>query len=232
MFSRHLFPFRLLIVAVLLQLPCGALKAADVGLKFVSLPKSVEPLKVKLALAEGKTIEITAQSEWLSDTVRVPAMENWVIGDMAVGTDGKTVFKEYGRAKALASPSQVIVLVRKGKQADEGLEVVSVDAQEGGFSKGKFLFMSAARVDIGGVVGDKKFAIKPSEHAIIKPGAAPNEQMMQTVFFYRHGDESKPFFSSRWPLSDEARSLVFFYHEPETAQLRFHTIRDFPQVQP
>lgn len=228
MVTREIFRYGWIALLSICLSPCNAQNAADVVLKFVSFPKSAEPVNMKLAVGDGKLIDITAQSNWLSEPVRVPAMEHWVVGDMAVGPDGKAVFKESGRAKSLSSPSQVIVLVRKGKADSKSFDVIPLDAGDAGFGKGSFLFMSAARVDIGGMVGDKKFVIKPGGHAIIKPGGASGEPMMKTVFIYRQGDESKPFFSSRWPVSDVARSLVFFYHDPENSQLRFHTIRDFP----
>jgi hypothetical protein len=228
MFSRHSFQCGLLAVLALCLQPCKAQNAADISLKFVSFPKSAEEIKVKLALGEGKTIDITAHSNWVSDPIRVPVREIWAIGEMATGPEGKTIFKEFGRAKSLASTSQLIVLVRKGKDNADGFDVIPLDAQDTGFSKGSFLFMNAARVDIGGILGDKKFTVKPGGHAIIKPVGVSDERMMKAVFYYRRGDETKPFFSSRWPISADARGLVFFYHVPDSDQLRFHTIRDFP----
>jgi hypothetical protein len=31
----------------------------------------------------------------------------------------------------------------------------------------------------------------------------------------------------RWPVNDRARSMVFFYHDPESMHIRMHAIRDF-----
>ncbi len=46
------------------------------------------------------------------------------------------------------------------------------------------------------------------------------------------GDKSKNFFSSKWPVNNRARGLIFFYHDPDTRRLRLPTIRSFRQALP
>jgi len=48
-------------------------------------------------------------------------------------------------------------------------------------------------------------------------------------FYFRKDDAPRAFFSSRWPIGNNARALIFFYHDPESMQIRMHTIRDFMQ---
>ena len=123
----------------------------------------------------------------------------------------------------------MILLIRKGKANADGFEVIPVDNRDTQFGGGKFLFFNAAKVDIAGLVGTEKFALKPGLHTIIKPKAeAGDKNLFHTTLYFRKDDQAKPFFSSTWPLSDVARSLIFFYHDPDTLRLRLHTIRDFP----
>ncbi len=201
---------------------------SQVSISFVSFPKSAEPIKVKLAISKDSFIDIEAPSNWLSKPIRVPAISVWLIGRMEKGPDGKTAFKELGRAKSLLTSSQIILLVQKGKDDTTGFDVLPLDAYGDKFRGGHFLFMNAARVEIGGIVGDQKFAVKPGHHTIIKPLGAPGERNFRTVLYYRQNEVTTPFSSTVWPISNHARSFIFFYHDPASQHLRMHSIRDFP----
>jgi hypothetical protein len=217
-------------VVVFCMSPCLAQEAAKVSLRFLSFPKAIDPVKVELHISEGKTIEIEAPSNEFSPAVDVVSAGVWSVGETLEGPDGKPVFKEYGRTKAAASPQQMLLLVRKGKENADGFELVALDGRMDGFGGGKFLFMNAAKVDIAGVVGSEKFAVKPGKHSIIKPKADGNDdkKLVHATLYFRTDGQPKPFFSSTWPLSDAARCLIFFYHDPDTNRLRLHSIRDFP----
>ena len=210
-------------------LPCAAQEAENVTLHFISFPKALDPKPVELMVGEGKTIKVEIPSNFLSAPYKVKRQAVWAVGETVAGKDGKPVFNMFGQAKALASPSQLIMLVRKGKDYADGFEVMPVDNSGTNFGGGKFLFFNGARVDVACMLGSEKFSIKPGQHAIIKPKPKAGEHTFQTVFWYRKDDKAKPFFSSMWPFSESARSLVFFYHEPGTDYLEFHTIRDFPK---
>jgi hypothetical protein len=226
------FPFKtraVIAVFVLCMSPCLAQEAAKVSLRLLSFPKAIDPVKVELQISEGKTIDVEAPSNEFSPPVHVVSTGVWSVGETVKGPDGKTVFKEYGRTKAVASPQQMLLLVRKGKENAAGFELVALDGRVDGFGGGKFLFMNAARIDIAGVVGSEKFVVKPGKFSIIKPkGEAGDKKLVHTTLYFRKDDQPKPFFSSTWPLSDAARCLIFFYHDPDTKRLRLHTIRDFP----
>jgi len=59
------------------------------------------------------------------------------------------------------------------------------------------------------------------------PKAETNGRTFHAMFYFRAGDKAKPFFSSKWPTTKNARGLIFFYQDPETKRLRLHSIRDF-----
>lgn len=227
MFSRH-SPLTWLFTGLVLALqPCLAQNTGEVTLRFISFPKSEEAVKVKLVVGEGKFLDIEAPSKWLSPPVRVAPLAVWAVGETATGPDGKPVFKEFGRATPPPSPDQILMLVRKGKANADGFDLVALDGRTSGFGAGQYLFMNAAKVDVAGVVGEEKFIVKPGQHLIIKPKIPNGEHTIHAALYFRKGDDAKPFFSSEWRVSDDARNLVFFYHDPQTTHIRLHAIKDY-----
>jgi hypothetical protein len=228
MIFRHLA--RLISCAGLALLPCAAQEGESVTLRVLSFPRAIDPAPVELVAGEGKTIKVEIPSNELSEPCKVKRQANWVVGETVKGEDGKPVFKVFGQAAALASSEQLLLLIRKGKDHADGFEVIPIDYRGTEFGPGKFLFMNAAKVDIAGVVGSERFAVKPGKHSIIKPKADGNDdkKLVHAALYFRTDGQAKPFFSSTWPLSDAARCLIFFYHDPDTNRLRLHSIRDFP----
>lgn len=214
-------------LAISLLLPCAAQDAGKIQVRFLSFPRSMEPVKVELRLAEENTVAIEASSNELSQPLLVASTGVWAVGETVEGPEGKPAFKEYGRTKAPASPEQILVLVRKGDANADGFDLLALDVRINAFRGGKFLFMNAAKVDIAGTVGKKKFALKPGSHMLIEPVPEAGKRMAHAMFYFRKDEETRPFFSSRWPVNDRARSLVFFYHDPQNKSIRMHTIRDF-----
>jgi hypothetical protein len=227
MFSIHKLPTSLITGLVLCLQSAYAQNTSEVSLSFVSFPKSAEHVTVKLSLGDGKLLDVEAPSKWLSPAVRVKPMANWVIGETADGPDGKPIFRELGRTKAPASSQQILLLVRKGRDNADGFDLVALDARTNEFGAGKYLFMNAAKVDVAGVIGDDKFVIKPNQHQILTPKIPRGEHTVHTALYFRKGDEARPFFSSEWRISNDARNLVFFYHDPQTTHIRLHTIKDY-----
>lgn len=223
-------PRHFLVIAYTLALcllPCSAQDGHKVTLRFLSFPKAMEPIKLELRLSETKTIPIEAPSNEFSPATAVVSPGVWSVGETIKGPDGKLVFKEYGSTKVPASPQQMLLLVRKGKDNAAGFDIIALDGQINEFGGGKFLFMNAAGVDIAGVVGDQKFVVKPGQHTIIKPKPADGQDVATASFYFRKNDAARAFFSSQWPIGDHARALIFFYHDPESHHIRMHTIRDF-----
>lgn len=228
MFSQ---PFRtfLLTAGLLLSLlpPCLAQDAKMVRLRFLSFPKSRESVTVELRLSAEKTVAIVAASNEFSEPMLVASTGVWAVGETVKDPAGKPVFREYGRTQAPASPEQVLILVRKGDANSDGFDLLALDVRVNAFGGGKFLFMNAAKVDIAGVVGEEKFIIKTGKHVVIQPKPDASKRLAQAMFYFRKDDEARPFFSSRWPVNDRCRNLIFFYHDPYTRCIRMHTIRDF-----
>lgn len=212
-------------------LPCAAQDDTEVTLQFLSFPKLLSPKPVELLIGEGKTLEVAIPTNELAQPIKVKRLSRWAVGKSEVGEDGKPAFTVYGQAQALGSAKQLILLVRKGADYADGMEVIPVDNDVANFGGGKFLFMNAAKVDIAGEAGGVKFVIKPGTHAIIKPKANDDDRTFHALFYFRKDTEAKPFFSSIWPTGENVRSLVFFYHDPQTQRLRIHTIRTFLQGQ-
>lgn len=226
MFSRYSF-LTCLIAGLVLSQPCLAQNGGDVRLSFVTFPKSEEPVKLQLFLGEGKLLDIEAPSNWLSPAVRVAPMETWLVGTTLNGPDGKPAFKELGRAISPASPDQILLLVRKGKEITAGFDIVALNSRADGFGDGKYLFMNAAKVDVAGVVGEERLMIKPSQHQIIKPKIAAGKHTFHVALYHRKGDEAKSFFSTAWRVGENERNFIFFYHDPQTTHIRLHAIKDY-----
>lgn len=204
-----------------------AQQGGEVTLQFVSFPKTEEVGPVELLLGEGKTESVEIPFTSLGEPIKVPRLATWAVGKTMPGGNGVPPrFQVYGKATSLASPKQLLLLVRKGPKNGDGFEVLPIDNDVGNFGGGKCLFMNVARVDIAGEVGGQKFGLKPGAHTIINPKPEPNGRMFHATFYFRHNDGPKPFFTSKWPANPKARSLVFFFHDPVSKQLSMHSIRD------
>jgi len=226
---------RFLSVSLLLILAVGSLAYAAeekgvISLQFVSFPKSSNSQQIELLIGEGKTIEVVMPTNSISPAYKVKSPGKWALGKTVAGENQETSFKVYGEASALAARKQIILVVRDGLADSDGLTLIPFDGESGGFTGGKYLFMNACKVDIAGEIGTTKFALGPRKHAIMspKPSEVKGErEYLYTKLYFRKGEEAKPFYSSTWRFSEKARSMVFFYHDPHTGQLRLHTIRDY-----
>lgn len=227
------FPIPVLVLLALGS-PLIAQEAEQVTLRFLSFPKSPDPQPVELLIGEGEIMEVHTPTNALSEPYRVKRLTTWAVGHLepAANAEGKPAFAIYGSAPSIASSDQIILLIREGKENKDGMRVIPLDNKTGNFGGGKFFFMNAAKVDIAGMLGGTKFALKPGTHAIIEPtelnkreGAGADGFF--TEFYFRKEDEARPFFSSTWPANGKARSMIFFYHDPHNDRLRMHTIRDY-----
>jgi len=229
--DRLLAPF--LALGLCLAASCLAQNEKQVTLRFLSFPKNVRPEPVQLRLADGEVIEVKAPSNSLSEPYQVPLMNSWSVGKLELNDAQEGAFVEYGAAPSIPARKQLILLIRKGETNADGLEVVPMDDSADKFGGGEFFFMNAAKVDIAGILGGKKFMLEPGSHQIVKPeeftkrGEQGMEKVFTQFFFKNASAEAKEFFSSTWPANKKARSMVFFYHDDHTKRLRFHTVRDF-----
>jgi hypothetical protein len=221
---------RLALLPVLLMPWIAGGQEKAVFVQFVAFPITADPKPVELLVGEGETIEVELPSNSLSRPYKVPALGSWALGKSMEGPDGKSTFDVYGRTRASSSEKQVILVIRKGKENSEGFELAAFDSDAKGFGGGKYLFLNGAKVDIAGDAGGTKFALKPNKHALIAPNPSEAEEekkLLYITLFFRKGEEATPFYSSTWRFSEKARSMVFFYHDPNGQQLRTHTIRDY-----
>lgn len=208
--------------------PCIAQQADQINVQFLSFPKVFDPEPIELYLGDGETFKAKAPANALSEVYRVPRMSTWAIGEMRTSDEGEERFVPFGQAKALNTDNQLILLIRKGESNADGLDVISISGNHEEFGGGKFMFINASKVGIAGDCGGAKFVIEPGERKIIRPLTdEDDERHFQATFYFRKQDEARPFWSSKWPVTDRTRGLVFFYHDPDTKQLRLHTIRDF-----
>ena len=228
MTRSHSLLFASISICFLSPLPCEAQAETSVTLKFLSFPSIDQPTPVELVVGEGKTIKVEIPTNELSAPYKVKSQAAWVLGETVKGKDDKPAFTVFGQAPALTSNEQLILLIRKSKSNADGFEVIPINSIKTEFGGGKFLFVNASVVDIAGVIGTEKFVIKPGIHTIVHPkGDEKDKTLCQAELYFKKDNKPRPFFSTTWPLSDAARALIFFYHDPESKRLRLHTIRDF-----
>lgn len=215
-----------------LTLPILAQPEEKVEVRFVSFPKMPDAHPVELAIGPGKTIEVELPTNSVSDGYIVERPTHWALGKTTVNADNKPVFQQFGTAPTIAAKKQLVLVLLKGKTYEDGLELITMDGNDKGLGGGKYLLFNATKVDIAGRLGDIKFMIKPGQHNILEP--KPSEEkgdrkFLHTYLYFRKDDEAKPFYSSTWRFNTSVRSLIFVYHDPNTQQLRTHSIRDYLQ---
>lgn len=201
-----------------------------ISIRFLTFPKILERQPVQMMVGEKKPITIKPPSNELSKTYKVPRMSSWVFGESVVNEEGLPCFTVFGKAASLPTSEQLIILVRKGATFADGIDVVPIDGRMGHFGGGDFFFMNASHVDIACEATGKKFAIRPGHHHIFDPKTSG--RTAHFAFYFRIGEEVRPFWSSRWPVADYARAMIFFYHDPKSKRLRIHSIRDYLRSTP
>ena len=208
----------------------GFSQEKEITLQFVSFPKSIKAEPVELLVGPGETIEVELPTNSLSPEYKVSPQQGWALGESGENEEGEFVFKTYGSAPSLSSSNQLILVIRKGLNDEDGFQLIPMDNRQSGFGGGEYFFMNAAQTDIAAELGDTKFALKPRSHKLVKPKPSKVDGKRKYLYVYLHyrkGEEAVPFYSSTWRLSDKARCMVFFYHDTHTKQLRTHTIRDY-----
>lgn len=202
----------------------------QVSLQFVSFPISNDPQPVELITGEGVTIKVDLPTNSLSIKYKVPKLESWILGKTLIGEDKKPSFKVYGKTKSAGSGNQLVLVVRKGLNDEDGYDLVCFDCDAGGFSGGKYIFLNGSKVDVAGEVGELKFTLTPKSHTLLSP--TPSEEKndrkyLYVTLYFRKGEEVTPFYTNTWRFSEKARTMVVFYHEPHNQRLRTHSIRDY-----
>ena len=204
----------------------------QIELQFVSFPKSANAAPVELLVGKDKTLPVELPTNSLSPVYKVNSLSEIVLGKSSIGPEEEFVFETYGKAAALNSKKQLVLVLRKGANDSDGFELIVMNNALAKFGGGMYFFINAAIVDIGVRIGDKKLALKPRMRKLVKPKPSKvkgERKYVYTYLHYRKGNKAIPFYESTWRYSDRARCMVFFYHDPHTKQLRTHTIRDYIQ---
>ncbi len=197
-------------------------------LTFIVLPKSNAPVSIEMFNDKAKPIEIEATSNDISKTYKAKSQPTWIFGKQVKDENGKNTFKIYGKTKALSSKKQLIILVKKGTNNSDGFEVFTVNNENKSFGGGKFLFVNTANTKIYGIIGTKKVILKPNKLTIIEPiPEKANKRVCYVKLFHAVNNKAKPFLSTKWPVNIATRGLIFFYNDPKSKRIRYHSIRDF-----
>lgn len=211
----------------------SAIAEDEVVLQFLSFPKNAQPDNLELRIGENQTHKIEAPSNRISQDYKIPKMKNkmkkWTIGT-SEHIDAKSAFKAQGEAPALDSNQQLNLILFGEDNGTEQVKIIPIDTSASGFSGGRHLLVNHSPDLISGAIGGQEFSLQDGEHAILEPEAAPSPTSSRRAtagVSIHSGNEKQPFFSSTWRINPKARSIVFFYQDPETQHLRLHSIRDY-----
>ncbi len=202
----------------------------DISLQFIAFPKIANAEPVELLMANGQIIKVELPTNRLSPIYKVKPMTQWALGKSSVNDKGEFVFNTYGKAPSIASTSQLILVLRDGPNDSDGLKLIPMDNSAVNFGGGKYFFMNAAKVDIAVEIGDMKLKLEPRQHKMVEPQPSKIEGKREYLYVYLHfrkGTEAVPFYDSTWRHNETVRSMIFIYHDPDTQQLRTHSIRDY-----
>lgn len=203
----------------------GFASAQDVQLECLSFPKrAIE--EIELLVGEGKTIPITLQSHALTVPQKVPSLARWKLGKSSMDAQGKFHFTVYGEVKPLSVAKQLLLVVRKGAKVADGLNLLSLDAGKTNFGASKMLIMNLTNQQIAGVVGGRKFLLTKGKHATIQPKANRGKNLCFADLRYQRDGKWRSFFSTNWPVLDNARGLVFIYRSSKSKSPKIHSIVD------
>ena len=138
--SRHSLILAVIASFGISLIDCAAKEGGNIILQFLSFPKAVDPKPVELVVGEGKTIKVEIPTNTLSKTYTVKRQGVWAVGATGVDEEEKPVFNVFGQAGSLACSKQLILLVRKGENNADGMDVIPIDNGTANFGGGKFLF--------------------------------------------------------------------------------------------
>jgi hypothetical protein len=196
------------------------------SIRVLAFPKQMRPEPVELVIGKNKTIQIDTPGNELSQPYEIPPLESIVVGETVTDEEGKPNFVVLGRAKALASPKQIVLLLRKGRENRDGFVVLPLNGDLKNFDGGSYLFINASKLNVGGIIGSSKFALKPGQRRLLTPEADHEGGVCQVSLSYERDDTWKVFHDTRWPTNKRYRSLIFFHQDPKTGRLGVAPIVD------
>jgi len=218
----------ILLVATCVLMPISrAQQAQQLSLQFLSFPEQLENEPVELVVGENKTIKVDIPGNELSPEYKVPTLGSIILGKTTTDQKGDPIFNVYGRAKSIAAKKQIILVVRKGEKDSDGFNLLPIDGQLNEFSGGSYLFINASKMQVGGIIGDKKFELGPGQRNLLKPAASHAGGGCQVTLSYKKEEKWKIFYDTRWVVNVRYRSLIFFYQDPDSGGLVVSPIVDF-----
>lgn len=200
--------------------------------QFLAFPHQSDPEPLELLVGEHQSMKIHTPGNVLSQPYTVPALSAFVVGKMTRSAENKDVFEKYGSGTALPAKKQIVLLLRKGENQKDGFVVIPVDAMETNFKAASYLFINASNYSVGAVIGDQKFALKPTQRKLVQPKPNHQDDICQVTFSYLLGERWKTVYDTRWPANDKFRSIVFFFQNPETGRLGIAPIMDVLPYKP
>ena len=203
-----------------------AQQEGEVAFQFLAFPKRLNPEPIQLLIGDNKTIRIEIPGHELSPVYKVKPLASVVVGATGTNEKGETVFKIYGKAPALPSRKQIVLLMRKGEDNSDGFVVLPIDGDLAKFSGGDYFFINAAKMPVGGKIGDKTFALKPGQRTLLEPAPTHEGGGCQVTLSYQNQEKWKVFYDTRWSVNKRYRSLIFFYQDSETGSLGVAPIVD------
>ncbi len=228
----HLLPsLRYGLLGLLLAVSSQLTKAAEelVEVQFVCFQFSAKNATAQLVTGKGEVIEVELPARTLSPVYKITKPGKWSLGKQVADKEGNMNFQSYGSANMLPAKRQLVLVTRQGANNEEGLNLHPFAFGGNGFNGGQYLFYNASTVDIFCAAGDLKFLVPPKEFRLVEPKPSLEENnrgYLYVQFYFRKMDKIKPFRESTWRYSKKAKSIVFFYHDEHTKQLRTRTIRE------
>lgn len=214
------FLLRAAAAAIVIQFSCAqGQEEKPVYLQFLAFPQQERPKPIQLLIGEDKTIPIETPGNELSPAYKVKGLSTIVVGIMAMNEKKEPVFQVLGKAAALTSSKQIVLLMRRGDKDEDGFAVIPVDGDLGKFAGGNYFFINASKLAVGGKIGDKSFALKPGQKGLIEPAASHAGGGCQVTLSYQREEKWKTFYDTRWSVNKRFRTLVFFYQDPESGSL-------------
>jgi hypothetical protein len=198
----------------------------NIALEFLALPKSLNPEPVELLVNESETLVVHTPGNELSRPYEVPALTSITIGKTVENEDGKPFFEIYGKADALKTSQQIILLIRKGPKNSDGFEVVPINGDLGAFDGGSFLFINVSKTNVKTMIGDSEFDLEPRQRFLISPKPNAGSNLCQVTMSYQDEGRWNKFKDTRWSTNPRYRSLIFFHQDPKTGQLGVAPIID------
>lgn len=193
--------------------------------------KPEKPIEVRyaaMALPPGHDKLVMVTEEIRSEAFEPPV--NFLSEPLVVPARSFQIQKE-DDTKSLAQvalPEQgnsFVVLLVPGEKIL--FEAVVIPARDGKFRPGHFYVHNVSSKSVIGQVGTTRFALPPRKGSVVRPEGAREERFYDVLLGVRENESNRVISSSRWPLSRQTRTYVFFYDNSKRGDVDFRAIDEF-----